>query len=83
MVLKVRRLTAELDAAKNEIEPLKELFGLCWAVAVIHDQPSNICFVEKKAEKKAQQKQMKMQKQRNLLCFCILFAFFLVPLLHL
>ena len=48
---------------------------LCWAMAAIHDQPSNNFFL-KKCEKKATQKQMKMQKQRNLLCFCICFAFF-------
>ena len=43
---------------------------LCWAMAAIHDQPSNIYFCEK-----TKQKQMKMQKQRNLLCCCICVAF--------
>ena len=42
-----------------------------------------MCFAKTMRKKK---KQMKMPKQRNVLCFCIcffLFAFFLVPLLYL
>ena len=42
-------------------------------MAAIHDQPSNNCFVKK--HKNAKLTQMKMQKQRNLLCFCMRFAY--------
>ena len=47
-----------------------EAVGLCWAMAAIHDQPSN-SFLRKKVKNKATQKQVNMQKKRSLLCFCI------------
>ena len=54
---------------------------LCWAMAAMTNH--QICVFFKRKAQANQHKQMKMQKQRNLLCFCIWFAFFLVPLLHL
>ena len=65
-----------------EAPTLWECLELCWAMAAIHDQPSNMFFWWTKA-KKATQKQKKVQNKRNLLSFCMCFAFFLVPLLHL
>lgn len=58
---------------------LSLVLELCWAMAAMHGQPSNIVFCETKAKRKAQQKQMKLSSVLfpllGLFCLVFLVAF--------